>query len=151
MIGSNYDATAPSADTMSSIRMTKIWNVLSDGTLRLSLSCKSLDSNRLRPEAKLLLWKSYLGCNYLAFVWDSSIMRFAEIKFTTTEVHLSTSGHLIRFVKAGTVLERHQFVRAVSTVTMKLPNPSEQRFNKVSYNFYFGCHSSGLYLSPFEW
>ncbi|KAG8936829.1 hypothetical protein FRC00_007545, partial [Tulasnella sp. 408] len=32
--------------------------------------------------------------------------RYDETKFTTTEVHVDTSGEIIRFVKPGTLLEQ---------------------------------------------
>lgn len=58
--------------------MTKIWNVLEDGTLQVSLSSfDSATNNR-------------------------------KIDFTATEVHLDASGRRIRFVKQGTALEQDQ-------------------------------------------
>lgn len=65
----------------------------------------------------------------IPFIFNYSVLknnqgRYDETKFTTTEVHVDTSGYLIRFVKPGTILEQdqpkgnpvHPFFRAVSSL-----------------------------------
>lgn len=72
--------------------VSKIWNVLEDGTLKTTISCFSQNGDG--------------GYN--------------ETRITTTDVHVDTSGGLIRFVKPGAPLEQdkpqgspmHPFVRA---------------------------------------
>ncbi|KIO18920.1 hypothetical protein M407DRAFT_31428 [Tulasnella calospora MUT 4182] len=79
-------------DPVSAGFVSKLWSFLADGTLQASLSSFSLNNQR----------------------------QYEETKFTTTEVHMDTSGENIRFVKPGASLEQdqpqgspvHPFVRA---------------------------------------
>lgn len=100
-----YSNTYPvgSSVTLKSGDGSSVWNLLADGTLQASLS------------SLIQVCSQYYEGNH------------DETKFTTTEVHVDTSGAIIRFVKPGTPLEQdknqscfnHSFVLAGSALASK--------------------------------
>ncbi|KIO22567.1 hypothetical protein M407DRAFT_27964 [Tulasnella calospora MUT 4182] len=121
LYGCNQRTTIVSPAARNNGFASKAWNILADGTLQASISCRWCFS--INPLEWTIELTSFAITSNPDPAFSNNVNnqgQYEETKLTTAEVHVDTSGTIIRFVKPGVLLEQnkpqgdppHPFVRA---------------------------------------